>query len=30
MHVYMYVCACVCEDWMHEAEDEAKGLPDTR
>ena len=24
MHVYMYVCVCVCEDWMQEAEDDAK------
>ena len=28
MYVYMYVCAC--EDQMQEAEDDAKGLPDTR
>ena len=26
----MYVCMYVCEDWMQKAEDDAKGLPDTR
>ena len=28
MYVYTYVY--VCEDWMQKAEDDAKGLPDTR
>ena len=28
MYVYMYVC--VHEDWLQEAEDDVKGLPDTR
>ena len=26
----MYVCVCVCKDWMQEAEVDAKGLPHIR
>ena len=26
----MYVWVCVCEDWIQEAEDDGKGVPDKR
>ena len=29
IYVCMCVCVCVCEDWMQQAEDDRKGLPDT-